>query len=66
MYIGAGLALGGAAIFYRSLALLGYMLLFGAITHVFVVWYEEPTLRRLFGTDYEAYRSRVHRWLPRV
>lgn len=66
MYIGAGLALGGAAIVYRSLALLGYALLFIGITHVFVVWYEEPTLRRLFGTDYEAYCVRVRRWLPRA
>lgn len=66
MYIGAAMALGGAAILYHSLALLGYTVLFGAITHMFVVWYEEPTLGRLYGTDYEAYRSRVRRWLPRA
>ncbi len=66
MYLGAGLALCGAAIFYRSPALLGYVLALAVITHAFVVWYEEPTLRRLFGTDYEAYRSRVRRWLPRA
>jgi protein-S-isoprenylcysteine O-methyltransferase Ste14 len=66
MYIAAVMPLGGAAIVYHSLALLGYMLLFGAVTHLFVVWYEEPTLHRLFGADYEAYQTRVHRWLPRV
>jgi len=64
MYIGAVLAPGGAAIVYRSLALLGYVLLFGGSTHLFVVAYEEPTLSRLFGADYQTYRSRVHRWLP--
>jgi protein-S-isoprenylcysteine O-methyltransferase Ste14 len=65
MYAGAGLALGGAATFFRSPALVGYALLFLAVMHAFVVWYEEPTLRRRFGADYDAYRSRVRRWLPR-
>ena len=66
MYLGAGLALCGAAIFYHSLALLGYSLGFLIAMHLFVVWYEEPTLRGLFGADYDAYRTRVRRWLPRV
>ncbi len=47
MYIGAGLALAGAAIFYGSLPLLGYVALFLVATHSFVVLYEEPTLMRL-------------------
>ncbi|HLG04891.1 MAG TPA: isoprenylcysteine carboxylmethyltransferase family protein, partial [Gemmatimonadales bacterium] len=66
MYIGAGLALAGAAIFYRSPALAGYALVFLAITHVFVLVYEEPTLDRLFGEEYRAYRMAVRRWLPRL
>jgi len=65
MYIGAGLALAGAAMFYGSLPLLGYTGLFLLVTHAFVVFYEEPTLARLFGQQYRAYRTRVHRWLPR-
>ena len=65
MYIGAGLALAGAAMFYGSLPLLGYTGLFLLVTHAFVVFYEEPTLARLFGEQYRAYRARVHRWLPR-
>lgn len=65
MYLGAALALSGAALFYRSAALLGYAGLFLVATHGFVVWYEEPTLARLFGAEYEAYRARVGRWLPR-
>jgi protein-S-isoprenylcysteine O-methyltransferase Ste14 len=54
MYFGAGLALSGAALFYQSIPLLGYAALFLLMTHVFVVWYEEPTLRRTFDRDYEA------------
>ena len=64
MYLGAGLALFGAALFYQSIPLLGYAGLFLLMTHVFVVWYEEPTLRRTFDRDYEAYCRRVGRWWP--
>ena len=34
--------------------------------HVFVVIYEEPTLKRIFGEDYEDYRRDVGRWIPRL
>jgi len=66
MYIGAGLALAGAALFYRSGGLLGYTGLFFLTAHLFVVWYEEPTLRRAFGGEYEEYCRRVRRWWPRL
>ena len=64
MYIGAGLALAGAALFYGSWPLVGYTALFLLLTHLFVRLYEEPTLRRLFGAEYEAYSRRVKRWRP--
>jgi protein-S-isoprenylcysteine O-methyltransferase Ste14 len=66
MYIGAGFALASAALFYESWPLLGYTGLFFLATHVFVVGYEEPTLRRTFGPEYEAYCRQVRRWWPRV
>jgi protein-S-isoprenylcysteine O-methyltransferase Ste14 len=65
MYLGAGLALAGAALFYQSIPLLGYAGSFLVITHLFVVLYEEPTLRRTFVRDYEAYCQRVGRWWPK-
>jgi protein-S-isoprenylcysteine O-methyltransferase Ste14 len=34
--------------------------------HLFVMFYEEPTLRAKFGVDYETYCSNVRRWLPRL
>ncbi len=64
MYIGAGLALIGAALFYESLQLLGYAGVFFLVTHLFVVWYEEPTLQQTFGQEYDAYCRQVRRWLP--
>jgi protein-S-isoprenylcysteine O-methyltransferase Ste14 len=66
MYIGAELALAGAALFYASFLLLGYGILFILATHLFVVWYEEPTLRQTFGQEYETYCRHVRRWWPRV
>jgi protein-S-isoprenylcysteine O-methyltransferase Ste14 len=34
--------------------------------HLFVVFYEEPTLRGKFGADYEEYCRNVNRWWPRM
>jgi protein-S-isoprenylcysteine O-methyltransferase Ste14 len=64
MYLGAGLALLGAALFYQSILLLGYAGLFLLMTHVFVVLYEEPALRRTFDGDYDEYCHHVGRWWP--
>jgi protein-S-isoprenylcysteine O-methyltransferase Ste14 len=66
MYIGAGLALAGAAVYYESGRLVAYAALFLLAAHCFVVWYEEPTLRRAFGEEYEGYCRRVRRWWPRI
>ena len=66
MYIGAGIALASAALFYRSFLLLAYACLFLLVTHLFVVFYEEPTLQRTFGLEYETYCRQVRRWWPRV
>ena len=66
MYLGAALALAGAALFYPSFALLVYAGLFLLASHLFVIWYEEPTLRRTFRGEYEVYCRRVRRWLPRL
>ena len=66
MYIGAALALAGAALFYESWALLSYCAAFALITHLFVVVYEEPALRAAFGDAYVRYCKSVHRWWPKL
>ena len=64
MYIGAGLALAGAAVFYASWWLAayaaGFMLFFG----IFVIGFEEPWLSAKFGDAYRDYCQAVNRWLP--
>lgn len=34
--------------------------------HIFVMAYEEPTLTRTFGNQYEEYCRNVPRWIPRL
>jgi protein-S-isoprenylcysteine O-methyltransferase Ste14 len=65
MYLGASLAFSGAALFYQSTALFGYAGLFLLVTHLFVLMYEEPTLRRTFKGEYEDYCRRTNRWWPK-
>ena len=65
MYVGVVSILLGESLFFGSLALLGYAIAFFIFAHIFVVLYEEPALFRKFGESYQAYRQRVHRWLPR-
>jgi protein-S-isoprenylcysteine O-methyltransferase Ste14 len=36
------------------------------VVHWFVVFYEEPTLRKKFGADYIVYCRNVRRWWPRI
>jgi len=35
-------------------------------TAAFVFFYEEPTLRKAFGADYQEYCRHVGRWIPRL
>jgi protein-S-isoprenylcysteine O-methyltransferase Ste14 len=64
MYLGATMALAGAALYYESAALLAYAGAFWVASHLFVVLYEEPTLKRRFPEEYERYRLRTGRWWP--
>jgi protein-S-isoprenylcysteine O-methyltransferase Ste14 len=65
-YVGAlGLIVGQALVFGSGWTLLyaaGVWLAF----HLFVVVYEEPTLRSQFGESYERYCREVPRWVPRI
>lgn len=65
MYISVLLVVFGESVLFRSWLLFRYALVGWAFFHLFVLLYEEPTLRDKFGTSYDEYCQRVNRWLPR-
>ncbi len=48
----------------RDLVLYGALVWLGF--HLFVLFYEEPTLRRTYGEHYERFCREVPRWFPRL
>jgi protein-S-isoprenylcysteine O-methyltransferase Ste14 len=65
MYWSVACVILGEALAFRSLALAEMACAFFAFAALFVMIFEEPILRREFGTEYEAYCRRVPRWIPR-
>ena len=65
MYIAVVVVILGEALLFADWRLLCYGALIWLAFHVFVVVYEEPTLARTFGPEYEAFRANVPRWIPR-
>ncbi len=65
-YIAVIAMLVGQALFFGNLGVLEYALAVAIGFHLFVTLYEEPTLRRTFGRDYQDYCRSVPRWIPRL
>jgi protein-S-isoprenylcysteine O-methyltransferase Ste14 len=66
MYVGGVSAVLGQALVLGSARLVEYAAIVWVLFTLFVVLYEEPTLRRRFGASYELYRENVGRWWPRL
>src|SRR5215208_410154 len=66
MYVAVLTAIVGQSLLLDRLGLVLYAGVVWAAVAVFVRFYEEPTLARRFGADYEAYRRAVPAWLPRL
>jgi protein-S-isoprenylcysteine O-methyltransferase Ste14 len=66
MYVAVVTIIFGQALLFWN----GWVLLYGAavflLVHLFVVGYEEPTLRQQFPDDYATFTANVPRWLPRL
>ena len=68
MYVGLLVAVIGEALVFPRLTaglLIEAAAFWGGAT-IFVLSFEEPVLRRMFGGDYEAYARHVRRWIPRL
>lgn len=66
MYIGVVSLIVGQALLFGSGATLLYAAAVAVGFHLFVVLYEEPTMRRTDGDEYKTYCLQVRRWLPRL
>ena len=65
MYVGVVSTIIGQSVLLGSAALLAYSGFVWLCFYAFVLLYEEPTLRRAFGSEYELYCHEVPRWIPR-
>ena len=66
MYLAVIAAIAGQALLLGRLELLVYAAVVAAAVVSFVHWYEEPTLHRRYGEEYDAYRRAVPGWIPRL
>jgi protein-S-isoprenylcysteine O-methyltransferase Ste14 len=66
MYVAVVSAVVGQGLFLGDLRVVAYGAALWAAFHLFVLVYEEPTLRRTFGAEYDAFRGNVPRWIPRL
>ena len=66
MYLVVASVILGQGMIFGNLTLLTYGGLVWLITHLFVIGYEEPTLRRTFGAEYDEFCAKVPRWIPRL
>jgi protein-S-isoprenylcysteine O-methyltransferase Ste14 len=65
MYLSVTLIVFGEVLLSGSRGLLLYWAIWFVCVNLFVMGYEEPTLRRRFGESYERYTRDVRRWLPK-
>jgi protein-S-isoprenylcysteine O-methyltransferase Ste14 len=65
MYVGVVSLILGQALFFGDIRIFIYGLCGWLVTHLFVLTYEEPTLRRSFANEYSDFCANVPRWIPR-
>ncbi|MDX8447767.1 methyltransferase family protein [Mesorhizobium captivum] len=66
MYVAVLSIILGQVLIFSSGAVFVYGLVAAAAMISFVKVYEEPTLARRYGAEYETYRRAVPGWLPRI
>ena len=66
IYVAVAAVIFGQAVLFGDWRLFAYGAVFCLVCHLFVVGYEEPTLKKSFGAEYEAFRINVPRWIPRL
>jgi protein-S-isoprenylcysteine O-methyltransferase Ste14 len=65
MYVAVTALIFGQAVLFGSWGVALYGVVIATAFHLFVRLYEEPTLGRVYGEQYAAYRAATPRWIPR-
>lgn len=65
MYVGVLLVIFGHFLWFGYWFILAYAAVVFTAFSTFVIFYEEPHLRKTFGSAYEGYCKQVPRWIPR-
>ena len=63
MYVGVMLMLIGECIFFQLTVLWFYMAGVFVLFNLFILYVEQPRLKRDFGDEYANYRRRVRKWI---
>ena len=66
MYVAVVSLILGQGLFFGNVRVLAYGVAVWVAFYLFVLIYEEPTLRNTFGLEYEEFCANVPRWIPRV
>jgi protein-S-isoprenylcysteine O-methyltransferase Ste14 len=66
MYVAVEITILGQGLIFGNLWLLAYGGLVFLLFHLFVLFYEEPTLKATYGSEYESFCAQVPRWIPHV
>jgi protein-S-isoprenylcysteine O-methyltransferase Ste14 len=66
MYIAVVMTILGQGLIFGNVSLMEYGAIVWLLFHLFVLIYEEPTLRATFGSEYDSFCAEVPRWIPRV
>jgi protein-S-isoprenylcysteine O-methyltransferase Ste14 len=66
MYVAVVYAILGQGLLFGNARVLEYAAFVWLLFHIFVLVYEEPTLRASFRAEYEAFCAAVPRWIPRI
>lgn len=66
MYVAATTTIFGEGLFFADVRVLAYGICAWAVSHLFILTYEEPTLQRTYGPEYQEFCANVNRWVPRL
>jgi protein-S-isoprenylcysteine O-methyltransferase Ste14 len=66
MYVGVFCLIASRAVYFWSFAVVLYLVFVATCFQLFIVLYEEPHLREVFGEQYLEYCKNVPRWIPRL